>query len=33
MADDDIRRYSLDELREMAARGETLTDWEHLRPP
>jgi|GEM_PF-1231367 len=30
MADKDIKRYSLDELNEMAARGETETDRERL---
>jgi uncharacterized protein (DUF4415 family) len=31
MAEEDIRLYSLDEIREMIARGEDHTDWERLK--
>jgi hypothetical protein len=31
MADEDIRRYSLDEIKAMIARGEGETDWAAIR--
>ena len=29
--DEDIRRYSIEEIRAMRARGESRTDWDRLR--
>jgi len=29
--EEDIRRYSIDEIRAMRARGESRTDWERIR--
>jgi uncharacterized protein (DUF4415 family) len=31
VADEDIRRYSLDEIEAMVARGEDRTDWDRLK--
>ncbi|MBV9117790.1 MAG: hypothetical protein JOY63_10565, partial [Acetobacteraceae bacterium] len=31
MSEEDIRRYTLAELRKMVEAGETHTDWERLR--